>query len=145
VRKLAALKRGRNYQHHSWGNRFMKNIFVLLSASAALSFALCAHAECIYPKGPAKIPDGQTATETEMVDAMKMLKQFNQDVEAYNVCLEQEVQARIAEGGQDMKPEQVDQIKAIQSKRHNAAVDDLQSRATLFNEQVKAFKARQKS
>ena len=44
----------------------------------------------------------------------------------------------------DAPPEQVEQIKAIHTKRHNAAVEELESNAARFNEQVKVYKAREK-
>jgi hypothetical protein len=52
------------------------------------------------------------------------------------------MQARLDAAGADAPADQVAQIKAIQAKRHNAAVDELEAHAARFNEQVKAFKAR---
>ena len=37
------------------------------------------------------------------------------------------------------------QIKAINTKRHDAAVQELEAHAARFNEQVRAYKARTKS
>jgi hypothetical protein len=34
------------------------------------------------------------------------------------------------------------QLKAMQAKKHNAAVDELQEKTRKFNEQVRIFKAR---
>ena len=47
--------------------------------------------------------------------------------------------------GTDAPADQVAQIKAINAKRHNAAVDELEAHAARFNEQVKAFKNKGKS
>jgi hypothetical protein len=33
---------------------------------ALASFSLAAHADCSYPKAPAAMPDGKTASEAEM-------------------------------------------------------------------------------
>lgn len=123
----------------------MKKWIVSCSAIAALTLSLSAAADCIYPKAPEKTPDGKTASEAEMVEGMKALKKFDTEVNAYTACLEQETSARISEGSQQLQPDQVQQIKAIQSKRHNAAVDDLQAHAAQFNEQVRVYKARSKS
>ena len=101
-----------------------------------------AHAECIYPKAPSSIPDGATATEQEMITGMKEVKEYNAQVTAYLNCLDMEMQARLDAAGADAPADQVAQIKAIQAKRHNAAVDELEAHAARFNEQVKAFKAR---
>ena len=42
-----------------------------------------AQAECVYPKAPASIPDGRTATENEMITGMKAVKEYNAQVTAY--------------------------------------------------------------
>jgi hypothetical protein len=52
--------------------------------------------------------------------------------------------ARIEAAGPDAPAEQVEQIKAIHTKRHNAAVEALEQHAARFNEQVKTFKSRDK-
>ena len=103
-----------------------------------------AQAECIYPKAPASMPDGATATEQEMIDGMKAVKEYNTQVTAYLNCLDMEMQARIDAAGAEAPPDQIAQIKAIQAKRHNAAVEELESHANRFNEQVKLYKARSK-
>jgi len=104
-----------------------------------------ANAECVYPKAPAGMPDGQTATEAEMLDGMKAVKAYNGEVTAYLNCLDLEMQARLDAAGAEAPADQVAQIKAIQAKRHNAAVEELEAHAARFNEQVKAYKARDKS
>jgi hypothetical protein len=88
------------------------------------------------------MPDGSTATEPEMITGMKAIKEYNTEVTAYLSCLDMELQARIATLGADAPADQVAQVKAIQAKRHNAAVDELESHAARFNEQVKTYKAR---
>ena len=37
---------------------------------ALASFSLAAHADCVYPKAPAFMPDGKTASEAEMLEAI---------------------------------------------------------------------------
>ena len=109
----------------------------LLSISAA-------NAECIYPKAPSDMPNGAKATEQEMVAGMKAIKDYNAQVSAYLSCLDMKMETDIAAVGTDAPPDQVAQIKAINAKRHNAAVDELEAHAARFNEQVKAFKGRDK-
>lgn len=118
-------------------------IQVIAGALLAL-MAVGAQAECIYPKAPASIPDGKTATEAEMLEGMRAVKSYNGEVTAYLNCLDTETQARITAAGTDTPPDQIEQIKSIQAKRHNAAVEELEAHAARFNEQVKAFKARDK-
>jgi predicted nucleic acid-binding Zn-ribbon protein len=111
----------------------------LTKTLAIVTFAtlsLSAHADCIYPKAPASIPDGKSATEAEMLSAMTAFKAYDADVKAFGACLDEETKQKAAGTAQLM------QIKTMQSKKLNAAVEELQSKAKEFNEQVRAFKAR---
>jgi hypothetical protein len=92
--------------------------------------AAAAQADCSLPAAPSKIPDGSSASDAEMLTAMQTLKTYDSDVTAYLKCLEFE--SRQNRLSQD---EQV--------KRHNSAVDRLQTIAAKFNEQVRVFKAKQ--
>jgi hypothetical protein len=122
----------------------MKIQFVSGFMLAALMSVGLANAECVYPKSPAGMPDGRTATEAEMLEGMKAVKAYNGEVTAYLNCLDMEMQARIDAAGAEAPADQIAQIKSIQAKRHNAAVEELEAHAARFNEQVKAYKARDK-
>lgn len=102
----------------------------------SLVLAASAQAECVFPKAPATIPDGKTATEAEMVAAMTAFKAYNEEVTAFGTCLDVETKEKSAGSAQLM------QLKTMQSKKLNAAVAELQEKAKLFNEQVRAFKSR---
>ena len=82
------------------------------------------------------MPDGKTASEAEMLDAMKAFKAYNEEVTAFGSCLDLETKSKSAGTAQLM------QLKTLQMKKHNAAVDELQQKAKAFNEQVRLFKAR---
>ena len=112
-------------------------LLVLIATGAA-------SAECVYPKAPANTPDGATATQDEMVAGMKVVKEYNAQVTTYLSCLETEMNTRVEAAGPDAPADQIEQIKAIHTKRHNAAVEELEAYAARFNEQVKAFKTRDK-
>ena len=116
----------------------------LSGLAVAILMAGTANAECTYPKEPANTPDGATATQDEMVAGMKAVKEYNGLVTAYLSCLQQEMDARVEAAGPDAPAEQIEQIKAIHTKRHNAAVEALEQHAARFNEQVKTFKSRDK-
>jgi predicted outer membrane protein len=103
---------------------------------ALASFSIAAHADCAYPKAPTAVPDGKTASEAEMIDAMRAFKSYNEEVTAFASCLEQETKNKSAGTVQLM------QLKTLQMKKHNAAIDELQTKAKAFNEQVRLFKAR---
>jgi len=120
-----------------------KQIKLALTLAGLLASSVAA-ADCLYPKPPASMPDGATATEEQMVTGMKDVKEYNNQVTAYLSCLEMEMNARIEAAGADAPADQVAQIKAIHTKRHNAAVEELEAHAARFNEQVKAYKARGK-
>jgi len=116
------------------------------TAAAALLLigVTTAHAECVYPKPPTSMPDGLTATQEEMVAGMQAVKAYNEQVTAYLECLEKEMNERVQAAGPDAPPEKIEQIKAIHSKRHNAAVEELEAHAARFNEQVRVYKNRDK-
>lgn len=103
--------------------------WMLAAAAAAYCVSLAAHADCVLPPAPSKIPDGNSASEQEMITAMQTLKEYNADVDTYLKCLEFETkQNRLSAGDQE--------------KMHNTAVDTLQKVASKFNEQVRSFKAK---
>lgn len=108
--------------------------FTVAFVLAASSFAV--HADCAYPKAPAAIPNGSTASEQEMIGAMQAFKAYDADVKTFGSCLEQETKEKSAGTAQLM------QLKTMQTKKLNAAVEELQSKAKEFNEQVRVFKAR---
>ena len=115
----------------------MNRKLLTIGAAFALAFGVAtAQAECAFPKAPASIPDGKTASEAEMVAAMQAFKAYNEEVTAFGACLEEETKSKAAGTAQLM------QLKTMQTKKHNAAIDELQAKAQLFNEQVRVFKAR---
>jgi hypothetical protein len=103
---------------------------------ALASFSIAAHAECPYPKAPTVMPDGKTASEAEMIEAMKAFKAYNEEVNSFGACLDQETKTKAAGTAQIM------QLKTLQMKKHNAAIDELQAKAKVFNEQVRIYKSR---
>jgi hypothetical protein len=82
----------------------------------ALIAAAPAFADCPYPAAPGKLPDGASATMQD---------------------------DQIAKAGDQLKPERKTEMQRVEAQKHNAAVDQLQSVADRFNEQVKVFKAKQ--
>ena len=103
--------------------------WMLAAAAAACCFSLAAQADCVLPPAPSKIPDGNSASEQEMITAMQTLKEYNADVDTYLKCLQFETkQNRLSAGDQE--------------KMHNTAVDTMQKVASKFNEQVRTFKSK---
>jgi hypothetical protein len=122
--------------------------FLAITAFAAIS-AGTAHADCSYPPPPDHIPDGNTATLQDMVTAQKAVKDYDKAINAYVACIQLErsdAAAKIAvKPGDKPTPEQkkaMDDMERVEIQKHNAAIDQLQSVADRFNEQVKVYKAK---
>jgi hypothetical protein len=103
---------------------------LMISAAAAICISQ-AHAECASPQ-VVTVPDGATATSEEMVEAQTHVKQYMAEMELYLDCLDQEEAA--------MSEPPTDEIKQTHTKRHNTAVDTMETVAIKFNEQVRVFK-----
>ena len=103
---------------------------------AFAGFIASAQADCAFPKAPDSVPDGKTASESDMVAAMNAFKAYNDEVTAFGNCLDEETNSKAAGSAQLM------QMKTMKTKKLNAAVEELQAKAKLFNEQVRIYKAR---
>jgi uncharacterized protein YfkK (UPF0435 family) len=101
-----------------------------------------AHATCIYPRAPERAPDGKTATFEAMAAAQKAVQQFNEDINSYNACLDLEMSTLEKSGTYDEN--RLTELRAMQAKKNNAAVDEVQDVADQFNEQLRIFKTRDK-
>jgi hypothetical protein len=112
-----------------------------LAATAALSAGV-AYADCPYPTAPDKIPDGATATMQDMLAGQKAVGEYNQAINDYVACIDKDLADAIAKAGDKIKPEQKADMQRIANQKHNAAIDQLQSVADRFNEQVKVFRAK---
>jgi hypothetical protein len=115
--------------------------FLAMAFLGALT-AAPAYADCTYPAAPAKIPDGASATLEEMIAGQKAVNEYQKAINDYTACIDKELDANIAKAGDKLKPEQKADMQKVEAQKHNAAVDQLQSIADRFNEQVKVFKAR---
>jgi hypothetical protein len=118
----------------------MKSLF-FLAATLALS-AAPAYAACTYPKAPESLPDGATATLEQMVAAQKAVKLFDQEITAYTNCIKLEHDETLSKDGEKLSEEQKAEMSRVQVQKHNAAVEEDEALAARFNEQVKAFKAK---
>jgi glutamine cyclotransferase len=124
----------------------MKTMSISLFAALAL-LALRAEAACEYPKAPDKLPDGATATMDEMIAGQQAVKKFDADITVYTQCLQSELDQALATGVLEDPAKEAARKKDLQemaAKKNNAAVDQAQSLADRFNEQVRTYKAKQK-
>ncbi|HVW71213.1 MAG TPA: hypothetical protein VHB68_19700 [Steroidobacteraceae bacterium] len=119
----------------------MKALYAIV-ALASVAVAPIVQADCTYPPPPAKLPDGNTATMQEMLDAKKMVSQYDKDINAYVACIKLENETAIANGGDKLTKEQKADMERMVVQKNNAAVDQLQSIADRFNEQIRIYKAK---
>ena len=91
------------------------------------------------------MPDGRTATLDQMKAAQASVKAYNASMDDYLKCIDAEA-PKASDITADMTPDQKKQMqKKIEEgvKKHNAAVSDEEAVAARFNEQLKAYKAKQ--
>jgi hypothetical protein len=123
----------------------MKLAIRLSIAALLLAPGLAAHAACVYPQAPQKIPNGATATKDELVAANSQVKEYVKAVEGtYLPCLDQDKDAAIA-ALDPADPEfaaKKASIEAIHAKKYNAAVDEEAAVADRMNQEIKAYKAK---
>ena len=112
---------------------------VAIAFTAALS-AGAAYADCPYPAAPTNLPDGRTATLEQMVAGQKAVKDYDTAIKAYVDCIDKQLDDNIAKAGDSLKAPQKAEMQKMEAQKHNAAIDQLQSVADRFNEQVKIFK-----
>jgi hypothetical protein len=121
----------------------MKISTVLAIVPVLLAMAATAQAACVYPQAPQSLPNGNQASEAEMKAANAQVKEYSKAVqEVYLPCLEQEKNESIA-ALDNMDPEYTTKktsLEAMQAKKHNAALDELQAFAARWNSEIKAFK-----
>jgi hypothetical protein len=122
--------------------------WIPLTLVVALGTAAHAQAECTYPRSPDAPPDGNTATKEQMVTAAQDFKRYNGEMNSYLDCLKLEMDAAAPKDPKKLTPEEkkkADDQQKILVQKNNAAVDELQAVVGRFNEQLKLFKAKQKS
>src|ERR1700744_547131 len=117
----------------------MKALFAITALAALVGPV---YADCSYPPPPAKLPDGNTATMQEMVEAKQAVTQYNKDINAYVACIKLEHESAVTNAGDKLTAEQKADMEKMEVQKNNAAVDQLQSIADRFNEQVRIYKAK---
>src|SRR3982074_1337695 len=122
--------------------------WIPLTLVFALGSGAHAQSPCAYPRSPDTPPDGNTATKDQMIAAKHDFDRYNGEMNSYLDCLNIEMDAATPKDPQKLTPDEKkkpdDQQKVLVQK-NNAAVDELQAVVGRFNEQLKVFKAKQKS
>jgi hypothetical protein len=119
--------------------------WIPLTLIFALGSAAHSQATCTYPRSPDAPPDGNSASKDQMIAAKHDFDRYNSEMNAYLDCLKLEMDAATPKDPKkltaDEKKKADDQQKILVQK-NNAAVDELQANVGRFNEQLKAFKAK---
>jgi len=110
----------------------------LILGGVAASHAMAA---CEYPTAPGKFPDGASATLDEMKAAKASVVKYNNDMEAYLVCIKQEFDAKVAENTSSTDKQKAE-MQRMQDQKHNAAVKEVTEVTERFNEQLRTYKAK---
>lgn len=93
---------------------------------------------CVYPTKP-QIVNGSSATEAEMIASQKEMKDFLALSNEFLTCLDKEAGLMVKPGATD---DQKKQFKAMVDSAHNAAVDEMNAVAELFNSALRAYKGK---
>lgn len=104
-----------------------------------------AFSDCARPADPANPPDGMRASRAEMLAAQRAMQAYDAAISAYTRCLDTAAD-RILVQYRDAVPET--ELRAVQdmnTKIHDAAVDQDTAFVNRFNQQLRAFQARQGS
>jgi len=109
-----------------------------LTAAVALLAITPAAFACDYPRKP-EIPVGSKASKDEMLNGQRSVKEYIAEMEAYLECIAKEEQETVAAMGELSEEEKVSREAAL-SKKHNAAVDEMNLVAARFNEEVRSYK-----
>jgi len=111
--------------------RAILTVSLLVALAAGPAFA-----DCTPPQEAVQVPDGATATLNQMIAAQKAVKAYDAAVKAYGNCLQQEENAKVAAGGDKGK------LNAKYAKLTNKQVDKDTHLATKFNDELRAYKAK---
>jgi hypothetical protein len=102
-----------------------------------------ANAACDYPVAPGKFPDGTQATKEEMLAAKKLVVKYDADMTTYLNCIQAEFDTKVALLDKDkVTAEQKAEMTRLQDQKQSAAIDEVKSVTERFNEQLRAWKAK---
>lgn len=120
----------------------MKTLAKLSGAMAALTVLLLfaagsatAQESCRKPQSTVNIPDGQSASKEQMIQAQTDVNAFLDEMNAYLECLDERAKG-LPEG------ESGKRARVINDARYTAARDEMQDLAEKFNLQVRVYKLR---
>lgn len=117
----------------------MTRISALAATILLLVLVPAAHA-CDYP-ARIDVPNGMTATKEQMMEGQRDVKSYVAAMETYLDCLLEEEKA--ARSQMDNLSAEDEQLREdLLNKKYNAAVDEMETVAALFNAEVRAYRSR---
>ena len=105
--------------------------FTTCCIAVASCFAISAFA-CENP-AMVSVPDGTKATMDELLSAQAEVKSYMAAMDVYLACIDAELETQ----GEEALAE----FRSLMTNRHNAAVNEMETVAVAFNEQVQAYRA----
>lgn len=78
------------------------------------------------------VPEGASATLDELLEAQEEVRVYMAAMEEYLACVNEEIEA----AGEDATA----QFQSLMVRRNNAAVDEMETVAAAFNEQIRAYR-----
>jgi len=118
----------------------MKHLLAALVLTGGFAAAQ-ANAACQYPVAPGKFPDGSLASKEEMLAAKSQVVKYNTEMDSYLGCIKTEFDTRLAENA-NAPADQKAEMQRKQDEMHNAAVKEVMEVTERFNEQLRAWKAK---
>ena len=119
--------------------------FWLMAAAFILALGLSAGAaaDCARPDAPT-VPDGDTASLEQMLEAQQAVVDYMDAGNAYLECLQKAQDRTVRAAGRDrQKREAAAEADARRVEKHNAMVEDMEAVAADFNVAREAFNAQQ--
>ena len=116
----------------------MNRITKLIGAVCFLLIAQTSFA-CDYP-ARVDVPNGESASKEDMIDGQRNVKAYVAAMEAYLDCLVEE--EKTTRASLELTADDEQQREDMLNKKYNAAVEEMETLAARFNQQVQAYKAR---
>ncbi len=113
-----------------------------IAIAATILFIAPVALACNYPKR-ANLPNGSTASKEDMLAGQRSVKAYMATMEEYLTCIDSGGKNAVA-ALIDPTDEELARREAANTKKYNAAVEEMELTAARFNEEVRAYKAQGK-
>ena len=105
--------------------------------------ASSAFSDCGKPADPAAPPDGTSASKAQMLAAQQQIKAYDAGVTAYTKCVDAAAEHIVAQYQSFVPGSEINAVRSLDMKVHNAAVDQDTLLVGRFNQQLRIFLAKQ--